>query len=197
MIFSECILTKYGVEKSLVVLARRLKWRINQHRYHLKHVSKKFMVAPGSSISRDLVAGAYSWVGPKSLIYPKVQIGRFTMLASEVTIVGGDHNYRAVEIPIVFAGRDELKSTIIGDDVWVGTRSIIMAGVHIGNGAIVAAGSVVTRDVEPYSIVGGVPAKKIKMRFSEDEIERHEMMLKKSEDYFIMFEPFLLRGRDK
>ena len=58
----------------------------------------------------------------------------------------------------------EEKPVIIGNDVWIATRAIILPGVHVGNGAIIAAGSVVTRDVPDYSIVGGNPAKVIKMR---------------------------------
>lgn len=60
---------------------------------------------------------------------------------------------------------------VIGNDVWIGSHSIIMGGVTIGDGAVIAAGSVVTKDVEPYSIVGGAPAKHIKFRFSEDKIK--------------------------
>ena len=62
-------------------------------------------------------------------------------------------------------------SIIIGDDVWVGDNALIMSGVHIGQGAVIAAGSVVTKDVPPYAIVGGIPAKLIKYRFEPDLIE--------------------------
>ena len=186
-----------GRDSLAVLIARRLKWRFNQRRYHLNNVSKKFMVAAGSSISRDVEAGAYSFIGPGSSIYPKVHIGKLTMLAGNVTIVGGDHNYKDSMLPTVFSGRDELKPTYIGDDVWIGTHTIIMTGVRIGNGAIVAAGSVVTKDVEPYTIVGGTPAKFIKMRFNEDEIKIHEQMLKMPDSYFERFEPLLLRGSKK
>lgn len=63
---------------------------------------------------------------------------------------------------------------VIDDDVWIGFRSIIMSGVHIGQGAVVAAGAVVTKDVPPYAIVGGVPAKILKYRFEGDVVK--EMM---------------------
>ena len=58
----------------------------------------------------------------------------------------------------------------ISDDVWIGTNALILSGVHIGKGAVVAAGSVVTKDVPPFAIVGGVPAKVIKYRFPDDII---------------------------
>jgi hypothetical protein len=61
---------------------------------------------------------------------------------------------------------------IIGNDVWIGAKSTIMSGVKIGHGAIVAAGAVVTKDVQPYSVVGGNPAKHIKFRFDEKQIEK-------------------------
>ena len=62
--------------------------------------------------------------------------------------------------------------TVIGNDVWIGTRSIIMDGVSIGHGAVVAANTVVTKDVPPFAVVGGVPAKIIKYRFPAEKVER-------------------------
>lgn len=67
---------------------------------------------------------------------------------------------------------DEYKKTNIGNDVWIGTRAMILGGVNIGDGAIVAAGAVVTKDVPEYAVVGGIPAKIIKYRFQEDIIEQ-------------------------
>jgi acetyltransferase-like isoleucine patch superfamily enzyme len=66
---------------------------------------------------------------------------------------------------------------IIEDDVWIGYGSIVLSGVKIGRGSIVAAGSVVTKDIEPYSIVAGNPAKLIRKRFTEDEIHLHEKLI--------------------
>jgi acetyltransferase-like isoleucine patch superfamily enzyme len=65
-----------------------------------------------------------------------------------------------------------MPTTHIGNDVWIGARAVLRTGVRIGDGAIIAAGAVVVKDVEPFSIVGGVPAKHIRYRFSAEEMER-------------------------
>ena len=70
-----------------------------------------------------------------------------------------------------YADNNQKLSVVIGNDVWIGTGATILQGVHIGDGAIVAAGAVVTKDVEPYAIVGGVPAKLIRKRFNDDQIK--------------------------
>lgn len=67
---------------------------------------------------------------------------------------------------------DNKGDIIIGNDVWIGYEAVIMAGVHIGDGAVIAARAVVTKDVPPYTIVGGTPARKIRMRFEEETIAR-------------------------
>jgi len=63
-------------------------------------------------------------------------------------------------------------NTVIGDGCWIGSRAMIMQGVKLGEGAVVATGAVVTKDVPPYAVVGGVPAKIIKYRFPEEDIEK-------------------------
>lgn len=67
---------------------------------------------------------------------------------------------------------EEFAVTSIGNDVWIGANSIVLDGVNVGDGAIIAAGSVVVKDVPPYAVVGGVPAKVIRYRFSKDEIDK-------------------------
>lgn len=149
-------------------------------KYKLSCVDKTFIATANCRISKDFKAGAYSYVGPDSTIYPKVTIGKYTMLANDVHVLGGDHRFDIVGTPIIFSGRGELRETIIGDDVWIGAHTIIMSGVRIGNGAIIAAGSVISRNVAPYSIVGG-HNKLIRMRFeSQEAIALHEEMLKHS-----------------
>lgn len=150
-------------------------------KHKLNNVHKTFYLGGKSSFSSDLEAGAYSYVGPNCILYPKVKIGDYTMLANNICIIGGDHNFKQPELPIIFSGRDVLESTIIGKDVWIGAYTRIKTGVSIGDGSIIAMGSVVTKDVEPFSVYGGVPAKKIKDRFSSmREMNLHKEMLKKS-----------------
>lgn len=151
-------------------------WR--RWKFGLKEVHSEFYLAPRSSVCSDLRADAYSFINVGCLIGPKVKIGRYTMLAPEVAIVGADHVYNQADRPIIWSGRpSEILPTVIGRDCWIGMRAIIMCGVTIGDGAIVAAGAVVTKDVEPYDVVGGVPAKPIARRFSEQQILVHQEML--------------------
>lgn len=181
----------------LLNIARRYKRKYWIWRYGIKqNVHPRFLATGGiKQIGTGFKAGAYAYVGPGCIIYPNVTIGDFTLLANEVQIVGGDHNFRVAGTPSVLAGRDELKHTKIGRDVWIGTRSTIMTGVTIGDGAIVAAGSVVTKDVEPYAIYGGVPAKKIKDRFSAEERKIHEQMLATINPDSDEWEQYLQSGR--
>lgn len=160
---------------------RTIKMKIFRKIYKLKFVDKTFYMGGKSQIHPDFKAGKYAYVGPNCLIYPKVTLGDYSMLANDVAIIGGDHIYSIPGKPIILSGRAVLKPTVIGKDVWVGAYVKILTGVTIGNGAIIAMGSVVTKDVEPYSIYAGIPAKKIKDRFSnQEDINIHEEMLQKS-----------------
>ena len=111
-------------------------------------------------------------------------IGRFTSIAAETRFImnGGNHAtdwFTTYPFPIFGEGWEAAQpeswphkgDTIVGHDVWIGYGSTIMPGVEVGHGAIVATGSVVTRDVAPYSIVGGNPAKPIRSRFDEATCE--------------------------
>lgn len=132
--------------------------------------------------------GDHVYVGKHVLIETNARIGSFVMLANRVALVGKhDHAYDAVGVPVRF-GRwigsastpspQRSEEVVIGDDVWIGYGAIVLSGVKIGRGSIVAAGSVVARDVEPYSIVAGNPARLIRRRFdSDDDIGAHEAMI--------------------
>ncbi|TCD02013.1 hypothetical protein EZ449_19380 [Pedobacter frigidisoli] len=94
----------------------------------------------------------------------KILIGEKCLIAQNVNLIGSNHSI-AKEHNILDQSWDDSKlNVIIGNDVWIGCGATILPGVKIGNGAIIAAGSVVVRDVEEYAIHGGIPAKFIKFR---------------------------------
>lgn len=136
-------------------------------------------------IGKDFYMGAYSQIGCNA------KIGNNVIFGSYVSLVGRyDHHYQQIGVPIRKASQIRDKeytwkginsNVIIEDDVWVGHRAIVLSGVKIGRGSIIAAGSVVTKNVESYSIYGGIPAKKIKNRFdnSKDIIRHEEIIYKK------------------
>lgn len=168
----------------LKLFLRKLKRRFLIRLYGFKNAHPTFCATFGlNEVSKDIIVGAYSYIGPHCIIYSNVEIGDYTMIANDVLIIGGDHCIDNVDLPMVFSGREEPKITTIGSDVWIGARSIIMTGVTIGNGVVVGAGSVVTKDLEAYGIYAGVPAKLIRMRFSEEEIAQHEAKMKELNPY--------------
>lgn len=112
----------------------------------------------------------------------KVKIGNNVMFGPNVTILSGNHriNYLGkcmTEVHDCDKEGIEDKDIILEDDNWIGANATILKGVIIGKGAVVAACALVTKDVPAYSIVGGIPAKVIKMRFSREEIVKHEDMI--------------------
>jgi galactoside O-acetyltransferase len=93
----------------------------------------------------------------------RIVLGDTVLIGPNVVLRASDHVATRVDQTIREQGHSG-GEIIVGDDVWIGANSVVVAGVHIGKGAVIAAGAVVTSDVEPYSIVGGVPAKFIKKR---------------------------------
>lgn len=155
------------------------------------NIGKRFHCGRGVFLwARDeITIGDDFYIGKYSIIETNCRIGNGVILANHVGIVGRyDHNYQQVGTAVRLAssirdkeynwkGRGEM--TVIGDDVWIGFGAIVMSGVNISDGTIIAAGSVVTHDTEPYSIYAGVPAKKIRDRFdSEEDLQRHIKQLK-------------------
>ena len=126
--------------------------------------------------------GPYTYVQAQSAIY-NTDIGAYCSIASGVTIGLGAHPTNMVSTSPVFYDNQQplpkffstsqkfteiLPRTTIGADVWIGQAAMIKAGISIGTGAVIGAGAVVTKDIPPYAIVGGVPCKIIRMRFSEE-----------------------------
>jgi acetyltransferase-like isoleucine patch superfamily enzyme len=110
----------------------------------------------------------------------KLQIGNYCSISPGVRfLLGGEHQIDSIStfpFKVKCFGYDYEAGSkgdiVVGDDVWIGTNAIICSGVKIGQGAIVAAGAVITKDVPPYSIVAGIPAKVIKYRFNQDIIDK-------------------------
>lgn len=160
-------------------LIRNLKTCWLRKRYGLKYVHPTFYLVSGCRIHPSFIGGAYGFMSYGCVICAGVRTGAYVMFSPEVVITGSNHFFDKPGTPMIFSGRSDLRPTVVEDDVWLGQRSVIMAGVRIGRGAIVASGAVVTRDVKPYSIVGGVPARVIRKRFEDPaDIEIHDAMLR-------------------
>lgn len=139
----------------------------------------------GSSVGRYTYISAFTNV-------ENAEIGGFCSISDHCRIGMGGHNTNQISTSPLFTQAINgtkfkwvdknvnpfpMKKVIVGNDVWVGSHALILGGVTIGDGAVVGAGAVVTKDVPPYAIVGGVPARVIKFRFSQDIID-HFLELK-------------------
>ena len=138
----------------------------------------------GSFIYKNVFLGNNVFIGPKAMflcLLAKIYIGDNVMFGPHVFIITGSHRLDVIGKYMIDV-KDKLpendKDIIISEDLWVGANAIILKGVTVGRGSVIAAGSIVTKDVAPYSIVAGVPAKLIKMRFTEEQILEHEKILK-------------------
>lgn len=164
------------------ILSRLLK-KIRFSAIKNTHIHKTSKIESGSQVI-DSSIGKYSFCGYDCTIN-STQIGSFTSISNRVIIGGENHPYNWVSTsPVFYYGRDSIKkkfaehkrdvikTTIIGNDVWIGENVIIKQGVNIGDGAVIGMGSVVTKNVEPYSIVAGNPARFIKYRFNEEIIRK-------------------------
>ena len=134
-----------------------------------------------------MTIGDNVYIGKYCTLQADMEIGNNIEIANHVGLIGKyDHDYTAVgksikDAPWIgdrdyhFKGKDQ--KLVIEDDVWIGYGAVIFTGVTVHRGAIVAAGAVVNRDVPPYSIVAGNPAKAVSERFSAEEIKEHERIL--------------------
>ncbi|MBI4681230.1 MAG: acyltransferase [Nitrospirae bacterium] len=111
-----------------------------------------------------IIIGDYTGINPYVAIYGKVTIGKYNMIAPHVVLAGGNHSIDDLGVPMILSGRGTNEGIVIDDDVWIGANTVVLDGVNIGKGAVVGAGAVVTKDVNPYDIVAGNPAKRIKSR---------------------------------
>lgn len=163
-----------------------------------------FNYVKGKTILIDCYIGTGSYIRD-NCSFIKTKIGKYCSVAPHVRLVCGNHpiEKNVALHPAFYTGRNIAGLNFhhimdfeeynyvddgkwyceIGNDVWIGSDVLILGGIKVGNGAVIAAGSVVTKDVEPYAIVAGVPAKQIKSRFSERQIEFLETLKWWDKDY--------------
>lgn len=110
-----------------------------------------------------IVIGDYCMINENVYIQTAI-IGNYVMIAPNVALYANNHLFDHTDIPMVLQGKSSEVPCIIEDDVWIGRGVVVMPGVRIGTGSIIGSGAVVTKDVAPYSIMGGVPAKLLKKR---------------------------------
>lgn len=173
------------LKKCYYIYLRHIKWRKFKIGKNLHAGQGVYLWAKNSiSVGDNFYIGRYSFIESDAIIGDNVIIANFVALIGKY-----DHNHQQVGVPTRLASqiRDKDYSwkgvnhkIIIQDDVWIGVGSIILSGVTIGTGSIVAAGSVVTKDVKPYSVYAGNPAKKIRDRFdTEEQLNEHIRLISK------------------
>jgi acetyltransferase-like isoleucine patch superfamily enzyme len=174
------IINKLGLTLAyLIRIRRRLKMILL--RSNFRKFGKNFVFDPDGFYSYETIEvgdDVYIGIGANlSASESKIIIGNKVMFGPNVTIMGGDHNTSLIG-KYMYDIKDKLPENdlpvIIKDDVWIGTGAIILKGVTIEEGAIVAAGAVVTKNVPEYSIVAGIPAKIVKSRFTSAELLKHK-----------------------
>ena len=132
---------------------------------------------------RNITIGNDVYIGPHALFLcteSQIFIGNKVLFGPHVTIIGGDHRITDVGrfiYDVLDKHPEDDQDVHIEDDVWIGTNTTLLKGVTVGRGAVVAAGALVVKDIPPYAIVGGVPAKVLKYRFTPEQIQEHERQL--------------------
>lgn len=155
----------------------------------MKHCGKGVYIRPMSSDIKgieNLSIGDGTSIPKGSTIYctrAPLTIGKKVIFGPHPTIITGDHRINIigkyiVDVSEVVKGSGHDAPVVIDDDVWCGANVTILKGVTIGRGCVVAAGAVVTKSFPPYCVIGGVPAKLLKMRFTPEQIVEHERLLK-------------------
>ena len=132
--------------------------RVFAVRRFIKDCGKNVNIEHGAVLSSKVSISDNSGIGIDCELRGAVTIGKNVMMGPECIFFSRNHSFDRVDIPMCQQGFQEEKPIVIGDDVWLGRRVMIMPGIHIGTGAIVAAGAVVSKNVPEYALVAGNPA---------------------------------------
>ena len=178
-------------------VARATVWTLLRYGHYFAHVGKGVRFVGTPEFDPDFGQPLVVSLGQGVVFYPRISIrgrgqlkmgdgcsinggvifgmtcdltlGSHVMVADNVSFRTADHAYSDLVVPMMLQGERSLP-IVVGDDVWIGANATILRGVVIGRGAIIAAHAVVSKDVQPYEIVGGVPAKKIGSRLPADKV---------------------------
>lgn len=131
---------------------------------YVDHCGKHVNIQSKATIARRVSIGDFSGVGYRCQVQGNVKIGDHVMMGPEVYIYTQNHKMDRTDIPMDEQGFAEEKAVVIEDDVWIGSRVTILPGVTIGKGSVIGASAVVTKDVPPYSVAAGNPARVVKSR---------------------------------
>lgn len=148
------------------------RWRGRHYSALMRSAGKGLNVDAGVKIFNpgNVSVGDNCFFGAGTRLYAwneRITIGSDVMIAADVLMITRNHGHDRLDIPMTRQGYSNAP-IVIEDDVWIGFRAVVLAGVTVGRGSIVGSGAVVTRDVAPYSVVGGVPARVIKSRVNGD-----------------------------
>lgn len=121
-------------------------------------------IEKGASFGKYVSLDDNSGIGVNALISNHVTIGKNVMMGPDCMIFTSNHVFKDIEIPMCQQGFSKPESVVIEDDVWIGARVVILPGVRVGKGSVIGAGSVVTKEIPPYTVVGGNPAHILKRR---------------------------------
>lgn len=155
---------RYSVSK----IIRKLRSAVGKHLFD--GCGSNINIEKGADFGsgKNIIIGNNSGLGINCKVRGPLEIGDNVMMGPDVVIMTNSHKFSRIDIPMNAQGSAVPRKVRIDNDVWIGTRVIILPGVTIGSGAIIGAGAVVTKDVPKMAIVGGCPAKVIKYRNKQD-----------------------------
>lgn len=167
---------KSHIAGRLYTIANRLPRSVSRHGRRCQklreRIARGFIAYCGHNVNLEphiyfdlaLKIDDYSGIGEHSELYGDITIGKYVMMGTGVKIYTRNHAFSDLAIPMCQQGFQETRPVVIEDDVWIGANVIILPGVHVKKGAVIGAGSIVTKDVPGYAIVAGNPAKIIRYR---------------------------------
>lgn len=172
------IIQYYNLKKSCHIYTNKIPLNVLLNSFN-NNIGREVLLNKDVKLIGNIKIGDYTYINGGYLYTG--EIGKFCSMGFNITIGPGEHftdkvsTYPIKNRVCKVLDINEFKKDrppIIGNDVWVGNNVTILQGVNIGDGAVIASGSVITKNIEPYSIVAGIPAKKIKNRFTDEQVKK-------------------------